>query len=371
MSNTALPISARGAPLTPAQTQQARQSARDFLEAVNTTQLTNRTLPPVRALQARLLHAWREWAHVLERYGNDPEPSGVHAGYVPTQTGRITWNMIGKAIPLCSLKDPEQITSETVFAMSIPTTVAALYLMRSHAVVEPTPALQSWLARTDVGDDIPASFFRLPLPAIFLKLGPELLEDVDAVFWRYLSHPCTTQGFYVFETPVDGGRELVFCAVGNSHLSTDVCQLLRVVIEDERASLVSAVRNIDPATTDGNIDDLIPMVELCAKVMLYLQTPNAIRIDEMRDDDATARLTRVRSKKASRIERKLASRYNRIIIGPAQFHGHSGGEVSPHWRRGHMRMQAHGPQMSLRKLIFIAPTLIRADRLNESGRDIH
>ncbi len=29
-------------------------------------------------------------------------------------------------------------------------------------------------------------------------------------------------------------------------------------------------------------------------------------------------------------------------------------------------MQSHGPQHSVRKLIFIAPTVIRADRLAES-----
>jgi hypothetical protein len=102
--------------------------------------------------------------------------------------------------------------------------------------------------------------------------------------------------------------------------------------------------------------------------MLYMQTPNAVRIDEMRDDEAVARLSRVGSKKASRIERRLASRYNRIIVGPAQITVHMGGEVAPHWRRGHMRMQAHGPQFSRRKLIFIAPALIRADRLNEPGK---
>jgi hypothetical protein len=34
-------------------------------------------------------------------------------------------------------------------------------------------------------------------------------------------------------------------------------------------------------------------------------------------------------------------------------------------------MQAHGPQFSLRKLIFIAPTLIRADRLGASASGNH
>lgn len=32
-----------------------------------------------------------------------------------------------------------------------------------------------------------------------------------------------------------------------------------------------------------------------------------------------------------------------------------------HWRRGHWRNQAHRPQLSLRKLIWIRPTLVAAD----------
>ncbi|KVU66024.1 hypothetical protein WK73_28085 [Burkholderia ubonensis] len=109
-------------------------------------------------------------------------------------------------------------------------------------------------------------------------------------------------------------------------------------------------------------------MEMCIKVMLYLQTAGAVRIDEMRGDDTMARLARVGNRKVSRIERQLASRYNRIIVGPARIEQHAGDEMSPHWRSGHLRMQPHGPQNSLRKLIFIAPTLIRADRL---GHDAH
>lgn len=36
--------------------------------------------------------------------------------------------------------------------------------------------------------------------------------------------------------------------------------------------------------------------------------------------------------------------------------------VSPHWRRGHWRMQAHGPKNGLRKRILVPPVLVRADR---------
>jgi hypothetical protein len=36
----------------------------------------------------------------------------------------------------------------------------------------------------------------------------------------------------------------------------------------------------------------------------------------------------------------------------------AGGPRSPHWRRGHWRHQAHGPQLSLRKLIWIRPVRV-------------
>lgn len=41
--------------------------------------------------------------------------------------------------------------------------------------------------------------------------------------------------------------------------------------------------------------------------------------------------------------------------------GNSHIEVSPHWRRGHWRRQAHGLGRELRKLIFIRPVLVRED----------
>jgi hypothetical protein len=49
-------------------------------------------------------------------------------------------------------------------------------------------------------------------------------------------------------------------------------------------------------------------------------------------------------------------------------HGKTEGEftgkhVRPHWRRGHYRMQPHGPAMSLRKLLYIKPVLVHSDQV--------
>ena len=42
--------------------------------------------------------------------------------------------------------------------------------------------------------------------------------------------------------------------------------------------------------------------------------------------------------------------------------GHSGHEVDPHWRRGHWRLQPYGTGLSLLKLIWIRPTIVRRDK---------
>lgn len=48
-----------------------------------------------------------------------------------------------------------------------------------------------------------------------------------------------------------------------------------------------------------------------------------------------------------------------------------GGTVTPHWRKGHWREQAHGPRLTLRKRVLIRPTLVNghevADPLQVKG----
>lgn len=39
----------------------------------------------------------------------------------------------------------------------------------------------------------------------------------------------------------------------------------------------------------------------------------------------------------------------------------TGRHVKPHWRKGHWRMQAHGPQLTLRKRMFIKPLMVRKE----------
>lgn len=62
---------------------------------------------------------------------------------------------------------------------------------------------------------------------------------------------------------------------------------------------------------------------------------------------------------------------DRQIVGPAVIDGElschcsnhgSGPAIHVHWRR-HFRMQTHGAAAAQRKLIFVMPTVVRADRI--------
>lgn len=348
-----------------------KQRALHFLNAVNATLITSATLPPLRAARAGLLPAWAAWADMVERHAHGPLPDLRLRGRADYRLGdahRAATELLIEAIKRGGRDGLAGLDSPTLFSMTLLTIAAAFHLTRPHAMLEPTAALQQWLAQTDIGDDVPASLFQLPLPALFLRIDDAVRQTIDPTLWAHASPSCATQGIYLFETQCDGQRELTFVPISSSEEEADWPAMLRIVITNEHESLIAHMRRMQ--VSDKNIppDKLIPMVEWCAKILLYLQTPRAVRIDAMQGDEAMARMARVGARKAARIERQLGHRYNRIIVGPASLPAHACGAVSPHWRRGHLRMQPHGPQSRLRKLIFIAPMLVRADRLNgESG----
>lgn len=343
--------------------------ARDFLVAVDATMRTSRVLPPARAAQAGLVPAWRAWAEALRRRDGEVPASftlSADRDYGPPVAGDAITGLLVEAVRVNNPARYERLEQWEVQKMATLGMTAALYLARPHAVIEPTAALQQWLVHTDIGDDVPASLFHLPLPAVFVRFGVEMAGAVDPTLWAHTGASVTTAGVYVFDTRIGTRRDLVFVPIGTAKDEhQDRCDhpvMLQLVFSDERESLMAHALRASGAVAFP-ADDLKPAVEMCIKVMLYLRTAGAVRIDEMRGDDTMARLTRVGNRKASRIERQLAQRYNRIIAGPAQIERYASGEVAPHWRRGHLRMQPHGPQNTLRKLIFVAPMIIRADRL--------
>jgi hypothetical protein len=99
-------------------------------------------------------------------------------------------------------------------------------------------------------------------------------------------------------------------------------------------------------------------VSYVVKVFLYMALRQARCIEHSEYDETMKRIAGLGVKKRARLVQRSTSLYNGIVVGPADLphdlNGRSGNGVSPHWRRGHFRMQAFGVGKLERKLIFVA-----------------
>jgi hypothetical protein len=116
-------------------------------------------------------------------------------------------------------------------------------------------------------------------------------------------------------------------------------------------------------------DMLMKLISNMVKVFLYLGLKDVRREVGSEHSDALKRLAAVGPKKQAKLQRRLESLYDRITVGPAAAPTLPpalgiAGIRAPHWRRGHFRAQPCGPARSARKLIFVAPILIHAERLS-------
>lgn len=246
-------------------------------------------------------------------------------------------------------------------------TAPLMFWRRPHALIELTPALQKLLARSDLGDDIPVTSLRSPMPACFIRFGEEmqqaaLMPHLDGFAFSRI------EGVYVFETMFAGQRSLSLMALykvdGHDGLGISG---ITVVISDEREPLVHVMDRISAKMNHAHRAHHQALAQMCTKVFLYWNVEQARRVVETPYTNAMQQLKQLGPKKAAKLRRRVDQLYDRVLLGPLALpdHVHGGhGEMPPHWRRGHFRMQPYGPQHSLRKVLFIAPTLVRADRLD-------
>ncbi len=242
-----------------------------------------------------------------------------------------------------------------------------MFWTRPNALIECTAALEQMLVASDLGDDLAAGILHPPASACYIGFGESFQEAVAPEGrWPGLDY-CVPEGAYVFETATETGRMLAIVLIfGLPGRSGRAIRSFEVAIDDEaqpiNIGLLPAVGQANPEVAGPHV----VLMQTVAKVFLYLGMPQAVRRDERPYSDALNKLIRRGPKKAAKMQRQLTDLYDRILVGPNEIPGHGHGEVSPHLRRGHFRMQPHGPQNSLRKLMFISPTWVRADKLRET-----
>ena len=267
----------------------------------------------------------------------------------------------------------------------------ALRLMVHYGRVrsfQTTDALEQMLQDTDFGGDVPAAWFRPPFEEVFIEFGehrrfPETISDPD-------SGEHVIEGVYVMSglshSKTDGQLVRAFDLIifgsptGKSTALDDCFIHMGLPIDDEEKPISDVVQDmVDYYASQSDFPNkhaFRPVVEHVAKVLVYLGTKDARQHKVTEGSEARRRIEGLKSPaKREKAQRQAARLYDRIVIGPAELPedlagGHIGSSsVRPHVRRGHFRAQAYGPQHTLRRPVWIRPTLVGKDRI--SGEVAH
>jgi len=284
----------------------------------------------------------------------------------------------------------------------------ALSRLRAHgkAIFKITPALQTLLDETDIGADLPASFFRPPYDFIYLEFAqPNLFYVFNKISGNHLC-----EGAYVASYDIPAYHEIFSIPERNRYLNLDPSKPIRLVelvitgspvgkqsalddaskdlilfIQDEDECLQNLLdRHIDffksphgycrpgvEAFNPNEADSFKAIIFGLAKALLYLNLPESIQEKQADRTDLEKRIALLSNKKSSKLKRQLKKTYDKIIVGSTTFQGagqvydEKTGTVKPHWRRGHFRRIRFGEGRTEVKINWIQPILVNVSGLTD------
>jgi hypothetical protein len=263
--------------------------------------------------------------------------------------------------------------------MAVQVGVNIMFECKRGAIIESTPALETLLTHSDLDVALPMGMFAPPFAAQYLHFGAEAAkalrcpgcDDNDVVF----------DGVFCFlsqspDHPGDASErklELIFISRHNDHC-VGYSMLRAPVGASDRPVVdwVDAIFEKNGGKRHEGVERqrLLEAVNFVVKLFLYMGLKNVRQAVETPHTQALKKLEQIGPKKRAKAGRQIKSLYDRITVGPtalsATLGAHSPGHgKAPHWRRGHFRMQIHGPGRLERKLIFVAPMMVRADKLTD------
>lgn len=116
------------------------------------------------------------------------------------------------------------------------------------------------------------------------------------------------------------------------------------------------------------VDATFACLQYLAKALLYIGLPEARRaLHPQRSAFLKQHAQRKSSAKRAKAERRAQLLVDHILVSAPPAPAAAAApestwrKVRPHWRRGHYRMQPHGPQRQQRRLLWIRPTLVHPE----------
>jgi hypothetical protein len=278
--------------------------------------------------------------------------------------------------------------------------------LRAHGdpILKVAPTLQGLLAESDLDQGLPSRFFRAPYPLAYVEFArpnpwrlpnrQSGLHECEGVYvgsyqlpagHPMLANPVRNRALKLDPNQPARAIELVITGspAGKAHAADDASQNLLLLIQDEDECLNTVLeRHIafynDPAAYSSpgmmpldaaEMRTLAPIVSELAKVLVYLNLPEAELVPTRERTDLERRLKGRGPKKAARLKRQLGTAYDHILVGPSveaeheaasarSDTGEPGAQVRPHWRRGHFRRVRHGEGRSEMRMAWIKPVLV-------------
>ncbi|MEJ8800136.1 hypothetical protein WKR88_28035 [Trinickia caryophylli] len=301
-------------------------------------------------------HAWREAVDAL--LPSQPMTETLKAMPIPRMMRRVQ----------LQAKDLLPIGAEGFSAFQIATAASysAVWLafeVRSGIFYEPTPPLHRLLDAAYIADDVPIGMLSLPVETLCIIPEPGRWgrpKGVEAIgIFRYAQ----SISFVAWMGAFDENSELYMEALNLPTGEPD--KTLRQLIDEEFGSASSENEQAKEIWRNA--------LDYALKMLLYLNARDAQVVHDRAYSSAPRDFNGLGKRR--RVERlaEIDMLYDKHIVGPAILDmapvallppdctEHR--EVRGHWRRPHFKMQPHGPNASLRKLVFIGPTIVRSDRL--------
>jgi hypothetical protein len=276
-----------------------------------------------------------------------------------------------------------QMEGGTEVGNSYPTLLFLRHAMHPQPYFVIDDNLVEMLENTDIAEDVPVSSINLPYSRFYVEFGKERKSSLRV--HNELSGAHCVEGAYL-----ERGRNAIFgegvfvlltgSPLGKTSAMDDATHSLFLSLEDPSQSVRDALelsfrmgrevslKNGLRITPSTYLDQTFESILFLVKALLYIGLPEARKqVNKDRSEWLKSTAALKSTAKKAKAEKRGRGLVDHILVSaplPApgslpQAEGQR--SVKTHWRRGHYRMHAHGPQFSLRKLLFIQPILVRSD----------
>lgn len=345
----------------------------------------------------------RQWQTRSDLKALLPALSAQYATLTPQKAEAIGFPLLMKYLESNGVHFGPGGSSPVVVSQEIQGSLAwGEWALSGKRIIDCTPELAQAFCRSDCGD-MRIADLDVPYPCMYLRFP---LSDEDAIF--YSGSRVRFEGAYIVAragisirvilcgrpvvplSPDEAWRERYDLRIQACHFEKPAQDAITCALADDLADLRTHWQQakdmkVSTAVSDASFQLLIdrmaedhPAYERALRLVLnalaYMQY-GGDALAPAWPDEAPARMVRqVDVGTAKEQERGLSKLWALGHVPILKLGGeftrqfrHPAAGMRAHWRQGHWRRQAHGPQMSLRKLLWIFPTVVGMQKADEDA----